>query len=415
MGKMKKTIFTIILSLSTGLLNGCTNTEPFSIDDYLKRNKASINLDSIDDFKGLDLLREDLENKKVILAGEIHGFDKDKILNIKMVRYLQKEIGLKYYLAEMGYSNAYFINKYLKTGDEDILQQAFSHVKGTAGHNEDNYNFYKQLYEFNKDLDDDDKIKIIGIDIEHNPMSSHAYIKDVIRSEKSEIESINSLLDSLENYQNKGDTYEWKAALDDLYLKANNVVKDLQSNEKVYKNLLGKEFLGFTMVVENIKTACEAYKDEMKFDYIRENQIYKNFILLDSNIDGGKYYGQWGLGHIYQEKVTYTSFDIEFFGAKLDKDNKFKDKVMSIAYVYDKQSSKYIPGSYYINADIFSDSMKNKNTCILFKLNGYKSPFENELISPFQSGNEFDKSKVTTDYFQYMVILKGVNQSKDIK
>lgn len=153
----------------------------------------------------------------------------------------------------------------------------------------------------------------------------------------------------------------------------------------------------------------------MKFDYIRENQIYKNFILLDSTIDDGKYYGQWGLGHIYQEKVTYTSFDIGVFGAKLDKDNRFKDKVMSIAYAYDKQSSKYIPGSYYINTDIFSDYMKNKNTCMLFKLNGDKSPFEKELISPFQSGNEFDKSKVTTDYFQYMVILKGVNQSKDVK
>ncbi|MGL5753838.1 MAG: hypothetical protein ACRCYC_00780 [Paraclostridium sp.] len=414
MSKIKKTICTIIISLSTGLLAGCTSTEPLSTEEYLNHNKASINLDSIDDFKGLDLLKEDLENKKVILTGEMHGFDKDKILNIKMVRYLQKEIDLKYYLAEMGYSNAYFINKYLKTGDEDILQQAFSHVKGTAGHNEDNYNFYKQLYEFNKDLDDDDKIKIIGIDIEHNPISSHDYIKDIINSEKSEIESINSLLESLKNYQNKGDTYEWKAAMDDLYLKVNNVIIDLQTNEKFYKNLLGKEFLGFTIVVENIKATCDAYKDEMKFDYIRENQIYKNFIILDSTIDDGKYYGQWGLGHIYQEKVTYTSFDIEFFGSKLDKDNKFKDTVMSIAYVYDKPSSKYIPGSYYVNTDIFSDYIKNKNTCMLFKLNGHKSPFENEFISPFQSGNEFDRSKVTTDYFQYMVIFKGVNQSKDV-
>lgn len=73
--------------------------------------------------------------------------------------------------------------------NKDILQQDFSHVKGTAGHNEYNYNFYKQLYEFNQDLDDDE-IKIIGIDIEHNPMSSHAYIKDVIKNEKLEIERL---------------------------------------------------------------------------------------------------------------------------------------------------------------------------------------------------------------------------------
>ncbi|QYE99785.1 hypothetical protein [Paraclostridium sordellii] len=125
---MKKLVSSTLVVLMI-ITTGCISTKPLDVEAYLKKNNSAINLQDINEFEGLDLIKDDLKNKKIIFTGEYHAFQKDDLFRMKLIKYLQEEIGLNYYLAEMGYSNAYFFNKYLESGDEEILRKVFFESK----------------------------------------------------------------------------------------------------------------------------------------------------------------------------------------------------------------------------------------------------------------------------------------------
>lgn len=410
--KIKSTIYILVLSLGLFMLWGCTSTKELDENEYLSKNNRVVNLSDIDNLEGLSILEEDLKDKDIFFTGEVHAIDKDAIFDIKMVKYLQKEIGLKYYLGEMGHSNAHFVNKYLESGDESKLEKTFKQIEGTAGDNKDDYNFFKQLYDLNATLDKEDKIRIVGIDIEHNPMSAHDYIKDIAKNEEIKIEAVEELLISLKNYYQKGRTKERESAIDDLDIKVSEVIKDMDVNEEKYINLFKEDIEGFKIVIENLKVMTVAYKDESKFNVTRENQIYENFLLQDSKIEDGKYYGQWGMGHVYQCEVNNDGNPMEFLAAKINNSEKYKDKVVSMAYVYEEDKTRTVTSGYTINTNLFSEYIKSEDDCIIFKLNNKNSPFSDKLISPYKLNKEFNENYSTTDYFQYVVILKKIKQSE---
>ena len=82
---------------------------------------------------------------------------------------------------ELGYSHAYFINKYLDTRDLNILEEMYKSLKGTYEWNKDNYNHWRKLYEYNKTLPVDKRIRVVGVDIEHQiGCNAYRYLVDVL-------------------------------------------------------------------------------------------------------------------------------------------------------------------------------------------------------------------------------------------
>lgn len=156
---MKK-IISITLIILMIIISGCSSTKPLDVETYLKTNHSKINLEDVEDFNGLELLKDDIKDKKIIFAGEYHAKQKDDEFRINLIKYLKEQIGLNYYLDELGYSNAYFLNKYLESGDESILKKVFTNVENTQSYNKDDYNFFKDLYKFNKDLKEEDNPSI---------------------------------------------------------------------------------------------------------------------------------------------------------------------------------------------------------------------------------------------------------------
>ena len=396
-------------SMAVTLLVGCSSNLDITPKEYLKKNNSEISINNEDDFSGMKIMNDDLKNAKVILTGEMHAIDKNSKLELKIIKYLQKEIGLKYILDEAGYSNTYFINQYLETGDEEILKKSFSYVKGTVGHNQDSYDFYKDLYGFNKNLKDEDKLSVIGIDIEHNASSSYNYLLDVIEKYNISNDKLNLLLSTLKKILS-GDNQ-----IDNLQKQIQLVLSDINSNYKHYESILGKDLFGFKLVLENINTKIETDLDRTNNSDIRENQIYKNFKSIDSVLDDAKYFGQFGAYHVIQDAYKHKSFAdsyIESFASKLDKDNEFKDKVISIMYSYsDKKranNKEFSPKDELFDSYINSDS----SDCILFDLNKDNSPFEKEFIWPLKSDIEVIEGSSTTDYIQYLLLIKNPNQSK---
>lgn len=406
-----KRIFIIITLVITLFIIGCSNTSKVSIEeneiyDYLVENKSVINIDNSNEYLDLAIIDDDLKNNEIFFTGENHGLKTNIKLRMKFLKYFKEKTDFKYYLCELSYSDSYFLNKFLESGDIKIIEKMYKPLKGTFAWNKDSYNHWKELYEYNNTLPEDKKIKVVGVDIEHQLENAFWYMNSVLPAKESpkEIEDFINELKLIEKEEKIINEDEIKAF-------SKNFKKDIAKNENIYKEYLGENFFGFKLVNDNILYRFEAYNSK-HFNKIRDKRIYENFKKVYESFPKGKYYGQWGLNHVFQKEQDNT----KWLGAAMNnEDSVLKDKVLSIVYVYN--NCKFMNrdnkgnGTYFIsdmnssneNADILNDISENDVT--IFKLNNKNSPFSKELIWPFIYRSP--KNGVTTDYFQYIIMIKN--------
>ncbi|NLJ78541.1 MAG: hypothetical protein GX329_04190, partial [Tissierellia bacterium] len=162
------------------------------------------------------------------------------------------------------------------------------------------------------------------------------------------------------------------------------------------------------------------YRDEVyngnNFNGIRDGRIYDNFMELYGRLPRDKYYGQWGLSHIFQRGFPY----VKWFAAALnERGSILQDRILSLAYVYDNCEYLYpTPRRDYISS---IDTIDPKfeafqelagEGCTIFKLNGIDSPFSRELIWPI--AHKLPQGGVTTDYIQYLVLITGSSAARSL-
>ena len=220
------------------------------------------------------------------------------------------------------------LNKYLATGDESILEEMYKPIKGTFGWNKESYAIWGKVYEFNKSLPEDEKIKIIGIDIEHQYVNAIRYMNSLIPGRKApeEIKDLISLVSEMYNNINTKQSA-------DIYVELSNKLDEsIKSNPKLYSEFFGENLFGFELVNENIIAQVKAYKaGDMSFNQIRDDKIYDNFKKIYQHIPKGKYYGQWGLNHVFQK----AQGNVDWLASLMNNsDSPVKGKVLSIVYLY---------------------------------------------------------------------------------
>lgn len=394
-------LITIILSLF--LLTGCETTI-LSEEEYLKKNHEIINLKDKKDYEGMDILDKNLRGKDIILTGELHGINLDDELRIKLLSYLKEKINIKYYLMETSYSNAYFMNKYLKTGDEKILKEAYKNFYGTYSYNEDEYNLIKYIYEYNKTLDEKDKIEIVGIDLEFQMANAYKYVKEVFNEENlsQDVKGYIERLSVKSGYYSNDNSM--KESYKKLKINCEEFLKEIDGNQDYYKNILKKEFTGVKNVLESIITLANISLGIGEPTEIRERRIYNNFMALDSQLEKGKYFGQWGNLHVVENMSEDENNQIDSFATRLRKSNKYKGKVLSISYLYQNCMHIETPigESGYTERKVWesmTDEFKvyNEEDCYIFDINKKSSPYEEKA------------------YIDYIVVINNSKASKPLK
>ncbi|HHV39081.1 MAG TPA: erythromycin esterase family protein [Tepidimicrobium sp.] len=370
---------------------------------YLKANHSQIYTEWDNQFENLSILDDDLKDNEIFLTGENHGVASNVQLRMKFLKYFKKKVDFKYYLWEIPYSMAYFLNIYLKSGDTDLLKAAYSPLKGTDAWNMNDFNHWIDLYKFNKSLPQDRRIEIIGIDIEHQPKNALKFMIYTLPNTDIPIE-IAKMIKSL-----KWMEYNIKNLSDAQIKKFSRVLdEDLKRKKHIYRAYLGDNYFGFRLVNRNLLYRYEVYHSN-NFDGIRDGKIYKNFMEVNKRIPKGKYYGQLGLSHVFQRPFPY----VNWFGAALNgEDSPFKGKVLSLAYVYNDCRYLYpTPRKNYTSSistlDLKLEAFEKLagNDCTIFKLNGEDSPFNKKLIWPIV--HKLPPDGVTTDYIQYLVAVNN--------
>lgn len=329
-----------------------------------------------DNFKSLELINEDLEKNDIFFTGEQHGSIKSLEMNLYLTKYFVEKAGVRYILYEGGYAEAQYLNNYLDTGDESILDYIFEKSSGTMNYTMENYNLLKNIYEYNLALEKDKKIMFVGIDKE-NPQIAIKYIKSILphkETDNQQVRIFNNIL-----YWLTQDNYlaESKIAL--------QLIRESQQDIEEY---WGIDYFEIEYLLNNLV--------ESEGQLFREDLLINNFIKLYEHLPKGKYFGQFGGAHtnlhpISKSLASYLQNEYE----------NTKDKVISIEYNYNNSYS-FIPQGLNIDSKIPEDIdenffYKDKST-ILIKLN-YENSIYHEKDIYLNSNNP------EIEYYQYMMLF----------
>ncbi|QVK16945.1 hypothetical protein KHQ81_08535 [Mycoplasmatota bacterium] len=316
----------------------------------------------------IQLQENDLLSNKAFIVSELHGFKQNSKIKYDFLTYLNEEKNITIHLAEISFSSGYLLNEYLKTGDEDLLNQIFSFYKGSTFCTQEEYQFYQKLYHYNKNLNEHEKIRILGIDIEHSLDSAIYFFNYYMKEDIKDIDSIINL-----------------SSNDPLLIHIKN---NIIASKSFYENLNWQE---------------------------RDLAMYQNYLFLQSYYDFDGFYAQLGAKHGFSDLLN-DQFESFTYFLNHDETSPVNNAVISIMIFYKDSEcleiysikstfiykNEKIKKTYKTNnLDVFSKNL------VFIHLNGNDSPFNKHLVWYHQRDN--DCEKVTTDYYQYMLII---NHSK---
>lgn len=342
----------------------------FIIGKYIKENNR---------FEMIDVNKYD-----VFLIGENHTFAKSEKFKKDIFTYLNKKANVKIIIEEMGFCQALLLNEYIESGNEEYLRSFMSQLKGTMAYTREKYEFYKWLYKYNLKLDEDSKIRIYGVDVEHDSLAAIKGIKVLIDKNKAVPKSLQKAITILNEDNVKSIKY-FKLAYDE--------------NKKDCEKFFGDKFIYFENGIKNLYAGGSG---EDKRDKI----MMRNFSFVYSQHKDEKFFGQFGGEHIYQDYINtdyLTDEEVRFATLLNGSYSPVKNKVYSLLCVYENKEGN----SPYENNFDYS-YFKNIKEDTFIELNGKNSPFKKKEY--LFKGSK--KGKVTCDYVQGIMLLKNSKKTQ---
>lgn len=240
---------------------------------------------------------------KIVGLSAMHGSSKTEDVELLIVRKLVAK-GLKYYFPEIDFSLGYFLNEYIKSGDEDLLIDIIKH--NVMVPQEQVVEVLKKWKQFQPLFKEND-IQIIGVD----RISSYKYtLKHLLKLFKGkQWEYFNVVSKNLErlnvpnNWErtfmaNGSDTV--RENIKAMFL---DIINDFEFNNQYYNTLENISEIQF--IFSNIQYIIKESQERIS----REELIYSNFIVVnqDSLIKNSLKFVRMGSGHIIGF-LDYESF-----------------------------------------------------------------------------------------------------------
>src|SRR5262245_30238548 len=103
---------------------------------------------------------------RFFFKGEAHEYREENANSLfALLQYLHKANNVRYLVMEIGPDQAFIINRYLQTGNQQLLQESKPYL-GAA--------FWTQVYVFNNKKKAKDKIEVIGFDFNRRLFTTRA-------------------------------------------------------------------------------------------------------------------------------------------------------------------------------------------------------------------------------------------------
>jgi hypothetical protein len=187
-----------------------------------------------------------------------------------MLKHLNAKAGVRYYLAEVDYCQAYFLNKYLNTGNESFLNKVFEPwINEAQWGSEEFYAKIKKIYQLNASLPATRRIRFLGVDKIQSVETVKAFLRDFL-AEINYQPTPGSQIDSLQTYL-LGEAAPKEA----IGRVAGKVLDDLDRKEAFYRQILGDGCATFRHFIQNV-----AYLDSAES---RDALMLRNLTYLTGN------------------------------------------------------------------------------------------------------------------------------------
>ena len=391
-----------------------------SVATYLQKNSVILG----NTMEQGTVLDKDFFNNQIFLIGESHGIKQPQEIDFNFLKLLNQKVGVHTYIAEIDFAKAWYLNKYLKTGNEKCLDTVFvDWIKYDAQWaNQDFKEKIRKIRALNKTLSAERKIQFVGIDQIHNPVLAADYFQEVIDKNKflSEILEFKPLISLL---RTRGE--------DSLIVQESRKLLNVMNNES-FPKISSDERYNLTYALIN----CSKIDSKS-----RERVIFENFKnrYKDLNWAREKLYGLWGFSHVLQAKANGGKSVSLAYLLSNDQELSLKGKIASIGMLYlDCQMAlptRFMPpalqnkGKHYtVSSDMNYDGPLTKfefiedfkkasspKSATLFKMNGANSPFLKQQVRiiyspmmPVQQRLQLDEAqKSLTDYFQYVILVRN--------
>ena len=422
------------------LIGGMYISLPANEKSYIGKNSSTIDFTNYEDYSGLEIFDSSIKDKKIILTNEEIGIKENAQIQYKFISYLMDTWKLKYFLVDVGYAEAAIINEYLQTGDEALLDSYNNSSMGYAFIGDSKQDMLKKLYLKNSQLPDNKKLNIMGIGINESFQSVELYFKRIISRNpdltEKQIENINNFLENLKSEEiitNISNDEELEKRNEIIFKHIDNFYSDINANEEEYKEALNDDLNNIKIVLDNIRNLQEIMKTYHQDDSNNKNGNEKYSQYLYDNLNS--FYKDMNMKrcyiHVYQiYSYQHKILDVDFLGAKIAKDKKFKDKVLGINVIYQKGKFNFDNTQIQINAaredlNTLLEEIKLDKEDMVIDLNNSRSPYKRKftpIYFPFPddalypqedvAGEEVGgiigkKPGVTTDYFQGVIIIKN--------
>ncbi|MBO0930318.1 CPBP family glutamic-type intramembrane protease [Fibrella aquatilis] len=392
--------------------------------------KQEINLQQgVPDFPLFDKAFYD---NQLFLLGEVHGYQKPQQVDLALLKHLNQRVGVRYYIAEVDPTKAYYLNQYLQTGNDSTLRLVFrSWVANQAQWgNRDFYRKIQAIRAYNQTLRQAKRIRFVGIDaVQDRALVAQQLLELTANNGPARnLPLRDSIVAVLTAYPKRPDSLaapfaeQWMA--------------NLVTYPPDYK------VVGTENIAELQATLTGlVYRKTIKS---REKTIFANFREAIGRLKLGneKLYGFWGFYHVLQgvPKGSGKPFATLVNESALPMHGKVVSLVCRYVDSYSMLPTQYLPpfwqdkGKAFTRIDKFNDNgemmkvsgidsliaQSRPNTTTLFKLTDTEAGRQPPHVtySPFMPKEQqlnFNPASPTTDYFQYIVLIRNSDMTEPME
>lgn len=397
---MKKWSFILaVILIISFCFTGCQNQQMFSVEEYNAKYAKTIDFE-----KGIDNKTFGNADYRVFLAGEYHAQTKGYQSKKMLIQYLHEEQDVDYLICEVGMGQGFLLDDYIQTGNEENLIFMMEELEGALAYTQDEYQFWKWLYDYNQQQPENDKLHIIGLDIEFQKKTSVRGLSLLMDNSVTPAKEIQPLIERIKESDGTA-VKEFPQAL--------------EKYPEQMKEVFGENFPWAEQYAENVAATNQFYdwmeEGKTNFHQIRDDKMTDNlFFAMEQLPENAKFFGQFGAGHVLQSEMI-TTFVLQEnynrFAMQLQEDDSpVKGEVCSIYLVFLQKSQSPRSTNYYLmnESEIPVDSFQDyfaQDTFIPLDEKG--SPFGcyGEEQVQDREGSYNKATMGLTDYFQKILLL----------
>lgn len=391
-------VLAVILIISF-CFTGCQNQQMFSVEEYNAKYAKTIDFE-----KGIDNRTFGNADYRVFLAGEYHAQTKGYQSKKMLIQYLHENQDVDYLICELGMGQGFLLDDYIQTGNEENLIFMMEELEGTLAYTQDEYQLWKWLYDYNQQQPENDKLHIIGLDIEFQKKTSARGLSLLLDNSVTPAEEIQPLIERIKESDGTA---------------VKEFPQTLEKYPEQMKEVFGENFPWAEQYAKNVAATNQFYdwmeEGKTNFHQIRDDKMTDNlFFAMEQLPENAKFFGQFGAGHVLQSETTMDSLLKEKnnrFAMQLqENDSPVKGEVCSIYLVFLERSDSPRSTTYYpmneseVPIDAFQDYYAQDTFIPLDEKGSPFTRYGEEQVQD-REGSDNKAAMGLTDYFQKILLL----------